>query len=81
MDTLKELVEELNDKVDDLNSALYIEDLLSLIEDITEIANELSDKINDQKGDDSHRGKTSFILFKLAVGSFCFFVVYFFSNQ
>ena len=69
MDALKELVDELNKKVEDLNSALYVEDLLSLIEDsigtfyphqsrlvedllsliedITEIANALSDEIND----------------------------------
>lgn len=46
-DTLKNLVDELNKKVEDLNSALYVEDLLSLIEDITEIANALSDEIND----------------------------------
>lgn len=47
MDTLKELVEELNDKVDDLNSALHVEDLVSLIEDVTRIAAALSDEIND----------------------------------
>ena len=44
---VKELVEELNKIVENLNSALHVEDLVSLIEDVTRIAAALSKEIND----------------------------------
>ena len=43
---VKELVEELNKIVEDLNSALFIDDLVSYIEEITRIAVQLKDEIN-----------------------------------
>lgn len=47
MGALKELVEELNKVVENLNSDLHVEDLVSLIEDVTRIAAALSKEIND----------------------------------
>lgn len=46
VDTLKELVDELVDKADDLETA-YIDELPKLVEEIQEIAGEIHNEIND----------------------------------